>query len=49
MGLARVAMVESETTCVVQRAGLVQQGFGGTGNHFLLFALLFTLLVVPPC
>ena len=39
-------MVESETTCAVEGInGLVwfNGALVGTGNHFLLFALLFTL------
>ena len=45
-------MVESETTCAVEGVnGLVwfNRALGGAGNHFFLFALLFTLLVLPPC
>ena len=45
-------MVESETTCAVEGInGLVwfNGALGGKGNYFLLFALLFTLLVLPPC
>ena len=52
MRLARVRMLESETACTVEginRLVWFNKALGGTGNHFLLFALLFTHLVFPPC
>ena len=45
-------MVESETTCAVEGInGLVwfNKALGGAGNHFLVFALLLTLLILPAC
>ena len=52
IGLARVTMVESETTCVVEGiSGLVwfNKDLGGARNHFFVFALLLAILVLPPC
>ena len=52
MGLARVTMGASETTCIVEgiyRLVWFNRVLGRTGNQFFLFALLFTLLVFSPC
>ena len=46
MGLAWVTMVATEG---INRLVWFNTALGGTGNHFLFFSLLFTLVVFLPC